>query len=181
MEKDVLVKVRGLHIAPDTNSDIPIEVISRGDYYLKNGKHYLFYEEVMEGFNEVTKNRLIFTGDRLEITKSGVTSAHLLFENDKRNSTFYYTPFGSITVGGDGALGEVISDDFSFYLEVTSASEYLESGVTREVLAQTFGEGRREGRVDHRCVVGKLGDRDGVGGLVVDVGSVEFVTDGTAR
>ncbi len=137
MEKDVFVKVRGLHIAADTDSDIPIEVISKGSYYLKNGKHYLLYEEAMEGFNDVTKNRLTFTEDRLEITKSGVINAHLLFERDKRNSTFYYTPFGSITVGIDTKNMDIsITDDLikiniSYALEmnnrlVSDCSIYME-------------------------------------------------------
>ncbi len=137
MEKDVFVKVRGLHIAADTDSDIPVEVISKGSYYLKNGKHYLLYEEAMEGFNDVTKNRLTFTEDRLEITKSGVINAHLLFERDKRNSTFYYTPFGSITVGIDTKNMDIsITDDLikiniSYALEmnnrlVSDCSIYME-------------------------------------------------------
>ena len=29
----------------------PVEVITVGDYYQKNGKHYVLYEEVNEGFD----------------------------------------------------------------------------------------------------------------------------------
>ena len=101
MNKDVIVRVSGLHIAPDGGGDIPIEVIAVGEYYCKNNRHYLFYEEALEGYTDVTKNRVIFETGRLEITKKGVVSAHLLFESEKRNSTYYYTPFGSITIGID--------------------------------------------------------------------------------
>ena len=101
MNKDVLVRVSGLHIAPEGGTDIPVEVTTRGEYYFKNDRHYLFYEEVAEGFSGTTKNRVIFSEDRLEITKKGVVNAHLLFERGNRNSTFYHTPFGNITIGID--------------------------------------------------------------------------------
>ena len=39
MTKDVLVSVRGAHIADgETNN---LEVIMAGSYYFKNGKHYI--------------------------------------------------------------------------------------------------------------------------------------------
>ena len=39
MTKDVLVSVRGAHIADgETNN---LEVITAGSYYFKNGKHYI--------------------------------------------------------------------------------------------------------------------------------------------
>ena len=43
MTKDVLVSVRGAHIADgETNN---LEVIMAGSYYFKNGKHYIIYDE----------------------------------------------------------------------------------------------------------------------------------------
>ena len=43
MTKDVLVSVRGAHIADgETNN---LEVITAGSYYFKNGKHYIIYDE----------------------------------------------------------------------------------------------------------------------------------------
>ena len=47
MTKDVLVSVRGAHIADgETNN---LEVITAGSYYFKNGKHYIIYDEILEG------------------------------------------------------------------------------------------------------------------------------------
>ena len=48
MTKDVLVSVRGAHIADgETNN---LEVITAGSYYFKNGKHYIIYDEILEVF-----------------------------------------------------------------------------------------------------------------------------------
>jgi uncharacterized beta-barrel protein YwiB (DUF1934 family) len=42
MTKDVLIKISGLQ-SMDGDSD-NIEVITTGEYFLKNGKHYVIYD-----------------------------------------------------------------------------------------------------------------------------------------
>lgn len=101
MTKDVLVAISGLQIADaDAEKDAqPIEVINSGEYYLKNGKHYIIFDEVMEGFDGVTKNRIKIDGDYLELKKNGVSNVHMVFEKNKKNITCYETPFGNIMMG----------------------------------------------------------------------------------
>ena len=55
MTKDVLVKISGLQFAEDQDNG-PVEIITTGNYYKKNGKHYILYDEVQEGFDGVTKS-----------------------------------------------------------------------------------------------------------------------------
>ena len=44
MTKDVLLSISGLQFAARDEEDVePIEVITAGDYYKKNGKHYILY------------------------------------------------------------------------------------------------------------------------------------------
>ena len=46
------------------------------NYYCRNGKHYILYDEVLEGMAGTIKNKIKITGtDCLEIMKSGVTSS----------------------------------------------------------------------------------------------------------
>ena len=45
MTKDVLLSIKGLQIGENEQNDT-IEVISPGDYYFRNGKHFFMYEEV---------------------------------------------------------------------------------------------------------------------------------------
>ena len=54
MTKDVLITIRGVHTMDEEDNDV--EMIVRGDYYQKNGKHYVLYEELLEGFKEPVKN-----------------------------------------------------------------------------------------------------------------------------
>lgn len=100
MTKEVLLTVSGLQFAAQGEEESePIEVITAGDYYKKNGKHYILYDEVMEGFEGNTRNVVKITDDYLDITKKGVSNVHMVFEKNKKNVSYYYTPFGSILIG----------------------------------------------------------------------------------
>lgn len=102
MTKDVLVTISGLQFSPEAEpgNDV-VEVISAGDYYTRNGKHYIVYEEVTEGFEGSTKNIIKLTKDYMDITKKGISNVHMIFERNKKNVTYYYTPFGSLLIGID--------------------------------------------------------------------------------
>lgn len=98
MTKDVLISISGLQMADEDGSE-PVEVITSGEYYFRNGKHYLIYDEVMEGFQGVTKNRIRFYPNGMDIQKHGISNVHMIFEKNKKNMALYETPFGSIMLG----------------------------------------------------------------------------------
>ena len=103
MTKDVLVSISGLQMAVnemESNDDEPIEVISAGTYYFKDGKHYIFFEEVVEGISGVTKTQIRLTEKHtLEVMKKGVSNMHMVFEKGKTNRCFYRTPLGELNLG----------------------------------------------------------------------------------
>lgn len=100
MTKDVLITISGLQFAEGADNE-PVEVITSGVYYKKNGKHYILYDEVTEGTEQTTKN-IIKLGDGLmDVTKRGGLNVHMMFEKDKKNVTYYYMPYGSLLVGID--------------------------------------------------------------------------------
>ncbi|MGN0417721.1 DUF1934 domain-containing protein [Anaerostipes faecalis] len=96
MTKDVLINISGLQV--DVDSDEPIEVMTTGAYYLKNGKHYILYDEIAED-HEVIKNILKIGPQTVELTKKGGSSSHMVFEKGKENLSYYDTPFGSLLLG----------------------------------------------------------------------------------
>lgn len=102
MTKDILLTISGLQFAAQEDGvGEPVEVITPGDYYKRNDKHYVLYDEVMEGFDGTTKNIIKIGEDCLDITKKGVANVHMIFEKNKKNVTYYYTPFGSLLIGID--------------------------------------------------------------------------------
>ena len=100
MTKDVLVKIKGLQFAGEEDADAT-EVITSGTYYMKNGKHYILYDEVMEGSTEITKNVIKIWDSSMDVTRKGPASVHMMFEKDKKNVSYYYTPFGNLLIGID--------------------------------------------------------------------------------
>ena len=100
MTKDVILSITGLQFE-NTGSEPgePVEVITVGEYYNKNGKHYVLFDEVTEGFEGSTKNTVKISDGSLDITKKGVANVHMIFEKNKKNVTCYNTPFGNLMIG----------------------------------------------------------------------------------
>ena len=106
MTKDVLVSISGKHIdimngiPRDYDEDAGIEVVTPACYYTRNGKHYIIYDGVVEGMTGTIRNKIKITGtDVVEIMRSGLSSSHMVFEKNKKNLTYYRTPFGQMLVG----------------------------------------------------------------------------------
>lgn len=117
MTKEVLVSISGLQFVGEMNNE-PVEVITSGSYYKKNGKHYIVYDEVMEGFEGATKNIVKLGEEFLDITKRGVTNVHMMFEKGKKNVTYYYTPYGSLLIGIDATRIEVEETEQDIHVTV---------------------------------------------------------------
>ena len=98
MTEDILISVKGLHTMESEQED-EIEVFSAGKYYQKNGKHYIFYEELVEDTKEVIKNRITFADGCMEVQKTGPMTAKMKFEQNKKNESWYNTPFGNLLAG----------------------------------------------------------------------------------
>jgi uncharacterized beta-barrel protein YwiB (DUF1934 family) len=117
MKKDVLITISGVHSDKNTETD-KIELVTSGSYYKKNNKHYLLYDEIIEGQNEVTRNVARFDSDEFHISKSGFTNVDMSFEQNKRNLTNYITPYGSMLVGVDASRVDVIENDESIQVDI---------------------------------------------------------------
>ena len=96
MNKEVIINISGLQL--DAGTEEPIELMTTGDYYLKNGKHYVIYDELTDD-SQVVQNRLKISPKVVEVTKKGASSSHMVFERGKENLTYYDTPFGSLLLG----------------------------------------------------------------------------------
>ena len=56
MDKEVLIHVKGLHMIDSQGEEEPVEIIVPGEYYFRNGSHYLRYEEIVEDSRKPTIN-----------------------------------------------------------------------------------------------------------------------------
>lgn len=98
MTNEVLLTIAGLQLM-DGEEETPVELVTGGNYYYRNGKHYILYDEVMEGCSDHIQNIIKIEEDKLEVIKKGLSGVHMIFEKGKQNLTTYATPFGDIKVG----------------------------------------------------------------------------------
>lgn len=98
MNKDVTIKIKGMQKYPEGER---VETVTEtsGEYFFRNGSHFVKFEEEVEGFTEVSKCLLKVKEDYVEMTKKGLVDSHMIFEKDKCHRTQYKTPFGVIMMG----------------------------------------------------------------------------------
>ena len=98
MDKEVLITLKGLQINEPVDTGV-VEIVALGEYYEKNDKKYIIYEEVVEGMEGKIKNIIKLSPTCMEVTKKGLTNTHMVFEENKKNLTVYNTPFGAFSLG----------------------------------------------------------------------------------
>lgn len=122
MTKEVLLTISGLQFN-NQYDDGKVEVITTGNYYIKNGKHYILYDEVNEDSEEVTKSIIKVQDHVLDVTKRGYTNVHMIFEENKKNMTYYSTPFGNMLIGITSRGVDIEEKDDNISIKVDYALE----------------------------------------------------------
>ncbi|SDB17956.1 DUF1934 domain-containing protein [Eubacterium oxidoreducens] len=100
MTKEILIRISGLQMRQGDDEE-QLEVINSGTYFLKNNKHYILYDEPVEGFGQVNKNRIKIEPGYVEIIKKGPVTVQLVFDETTKHVTFYQTPYGGMEIGID--------------------------------------------------------------------------------
>lgn len=96
MKKDVLITLKGIHQLEDNE---PIEVITEGQYYEKNGKYYISYKESeVTGFSGITTT-LKVEGEKVTLMRFGDRNTQMIFEKGQKHLCCYETEYGNFTVG----------------------------------------------------------------------------------
>ena len=125
MTKDVMIKICGLQMGAEADGE-PIEMVISGEYYYKNNKHYILYDELMDGDSITVKNRIKFGAGRMELTKSGMVSVQMVFEEGKKNLTQYNTPYGSLVMGVEATKMQFAETEDTIKISVDYALEINE-------------------------------------------------------
>ena len=99
MTKDVLISLCTVQSNSGGTQEERTQTLISGNYYEKNDRHYILYDEMMEGLNKAVKTKVKFNENMLEIIRNGPIGVRMLFEENKKNVTSYNTPYGSILLG----------------------------------------------------------------------------------
>ena len=140
MQKEVLIHVRGLQMMDAQGDQEPIEIIVPGQYYFRNGSHYLRYEEMLDDTAETTVNYIKMSPNGVEVRKQGQVNVHMVFEEGKKNKTFYNTPYGTLQMGISATGLELKESEDGIQMKVDYALDMNEEHVADcylTVLAQS--------------------------------------------
>ena len=118
MTQKVLLTLQGMQFDQSGENADQVGVTADGDYYKKNDKHYVIYEELTEGFDQPTKNWLKFSENEVELSRSGLVKVHMVFQENKKNLTNYNTPFGQILMGINTKNIQIREEENHITLEV---------------------------------------------------------------
>lgn len=108
MTKEIMVSVSGIQFEIEPTE--PVELITMGNYYNKNGKHYILFDE-SDPEDGTTKNRIKIAPHKIEVVKSGATNAQMIFEEGKTNLTYYDTMMGSLLMGVTTEYIQLMEED----------------------------------------------------------------------
>lgn len=129
MDKNVLIRVSGLHMLVENEDQGPVEIVVPGEHYFKNGSHYFRYEEIIEENAKPTVNYVKMSPNALEVRKTGLVDVHMVFEYGKKNTAFYSTPFGTIQLGIAATNLEMRESDSEIDMKVDYALDMNEEHV----------------------------------------------------
>ena len=129
MNKDVLIHVRGLQMMETDDAQEPIEIVVPGQYYFRNGSHYLRYEEKLDDTAETTVNYIKMSPNGVEVRKQGQVNVHMVFEEGKKNKTFYNTPYGTLQMGISATGLELKESEDGIQMKVDYALDMNEEHV----------------------------------------------------
>ncbi len=142
--------IRGFHVT-GTSEKSQMETRVTAEYYQRDGSHYLFYREKLEGFEEPVKTRIRLREKRIELNRQGALNAQMIFEEGRTHLSHYMTPYGELLLGiatrkvelreGDGTLS--VEAEYSLEMngehQADSRMEILLS--ISEALRRPFPEG----------------------------------------
>ncbi len=96
MTNQVILMIKG--IQHEFGEDADTQIITTGDYFYKNDKHYIIYKESIPDSSEEINNTLKISPHRIDLIKRGAQGVHMIFEVNRKNASFYKTPYGVMDV-----------------------------------------------------------------------------------
>ena len=93
MTREITISIEGLQPGQAQDS---IRVKAQGTYDIRNGMHYIHYEEVSEDNGDISSNLIKISTQRIEMIKKGSISTQMSFDLRNDTKALYQTPFGNL-------------------------------------------------------------------------------------
>lgn len=97
-KKEVLISIAGLHDGGEETDTV--DMVALGEYYFRNGKHYLIYEDMPDDSSGgIVQNTMKLSREEAVLIKRKAVSAQMVFRPGARSETHYSTPAGRLHIG----------------------------------------------------------------------------------
>lgn len=93
MTKDIFISIVGSQ--SDVNQE-EIAINTSGTYHLRNGKHYIQFDEIADDGKSVIQNTLKITDEQVDFTKKGALNSQMVFQLMEETTANYQTPYGNL-------------------------------------------------------------------------------------
>ncbi len=110
MIRDAIINIKGIQgIEGDTDT---IEFNTDGRFGIKDGSYYISYDEsgMLDTGDEVKTHIYINSEESVVLQRTGTIKSKIFIEKGNRNSCFYSTPHGDLTIG---VYGEIIEHNLT--------------------------------------------------------------------
>jgi uncharacterized beta-barrel protein YwiB (DUF1934 family) len=116
MTKDVLISIKGQDCTEGREEDI--ETIHSGQFFRKNDKVYIRYEEPVEGTGKKVNSMIKVGPEGVEMTMKGVVNSHMVFWPGRKITTCYEGPYGAMQMGIDTKQFDVSESEGAYELKL---------------------------------------------------------------
>lgn len=140
MTRDVYVSITGIDGSAKEDN---IETIHCGQFYRKNDKVYIKYEETVEGTGDKINTMIKVGSEEIEITNRGAVNSHMVFLQGKRITNSYESPYGILNMGVDTEYMSVQETESTYDIELKYNIEFEgRYANSRHVLINVREQGR---------------------------------------
>ena len=93
MKKKAIISISS---SQGNSEEEPISVVTPGSFYKRNNCYYAVYEETEISGMEGTTTTIKIQPSEFFLLRTGTTNAKMHFCNDKKNTSLYDTPYGTL-------------------------------------------------------------------------------------
>ena len=98
MKKNMLLTFKSSMLIND-DDDNKIEFVTPAELTVKNNKYYITFEDLGDEEEAPAKSTLKIDTDKVTLLRYGVTSSQMIFEQGKKHTGNYQTPYGNVSLG----------------------------------------------------------------------------------
>ena len=98
IKKSMLLTFKSIMITDD-DGDSEIEFVTPAELIVRNNKYYITFEDIVDVEESPAKSTLKIDANKVTLLRYGVTSSQMIFEQGKKHTGNYQTPYGNVSLG----------------------------------------------------------------------------------